>query len=80
MENVFIKGYAAREKEMHIVKIYDDYNEDLKEVVSFNHCTRALTVGESSDIQVKKLVHKAVNIGDELVTELCPRLARKNGD
>lgn len=80
MENVFIKGYAAREKEMHIVKIYDDYNEDLKEVVSFNHCTRALTVGESSDIQVKELVHKAVNIGDELVTELCPRLARKNGD
>lgn len=80
MENVFIKGYAAREKEMHIVKIYDDYNEDLKEVVSFNHCTRALTVGESSDIQVKELVHKAVNIADELVTELCPRLARKNGD
>ena len=80
MENVFIKGYAAWEKEMHIVKIYDDYNEGLKEVVSFNHCTRALTVGESSDIQVKELVHKAVNIGDELVTELCPRLARKNGD
>lgn len=80
MENFLIKGYAAREKEMHIVKIYDDYNEDLKEVVSFNHCTRALTVGESSDIQVKELVHKAVNIGDELVTELCPRLARKNDD
>jgi hypothetical protein len=75
-----LKDMLLEKKQMHIVKIYDDYNEGLKEVVSFNHCTRALTVGESSDIQVKELVHKAVNIGDELVTELCPRLARKNGD
>ena len=50
MKNVFIKGYAVREKEMYIVKIYDDYDEDLKEVASFNHCTRALTIGESSDM------------------------------
>ena len=50
MKNVFIKGYAVREKEMHIAKIYDDYDGDLKEVVSFNHRTRALTIGESSDM------------------------------
>ena len=65
---------------MHIAKIYDDYDGDLKEVVSFNHCTRALTIGESSDMQVKELLHKAVNIGDELVAEFCTKLARKNGD
>ena len=80
MENVFIKGYAVREKEMYIVKIYDDYNEDLKEVASFNHCTRALTIGESSDMQVKELLHKAVNIGDELVMEFCAKALRRNGD
>ena len=50
MKHVFLKGYAVREKEMHIAKIYDDYDGDLKEVVSFNHRTRALTIGESSDM------------------------------
>jgi len=31
-------------------------------------------------MQVKELLHKAVNIGNELVAELCTKLARKNGD
>ena len=37
MENVFIKGYTVHEKQMQIAKIYDDCDEDLKEVVFFNH-------------------------------------------
>lgn len=80
MENVLIKGYAVREEDMQIAKIYDDYGEDLKEVVSFNHYIRPSTMGESSDMQVKELLYKSVNIGDELVTEFCTKVVRKNGD
>jgi hypothetical protein len=80
MENVVIRGYAVREKEMQIAKIYDDYDKDLKEIVSFNHCRRPLTIGESFDTQVKELLHKSVIIQDELVTEFCTKVVRKNGD
>ena len=65
---------------MQIAKIYDDYDEDLEEVVFFNHCMQPLVIDESFDMQVKELLHKAINIGNELVAELCTKLARKNGD
>ena len=65
---------------MQIAKIYDDCDEDLKEVVFFNHCMQPLAIGESSDMQVIELLHKAINIGGELVAEFCTKSARKNGD
>ena len=39
-----------------------------------------LAIGESFDMQVKELLHKAINIGGELVAEFCTKSARKNGD
>lgn len=68
------KWSAMRGKEKQVARLQDSSQSDPTEVISFNHRLRYPTLGSSSNLRVKELLHTSVKTAEGFITESCTRV------